>query len=72
MSLVCITTFTDTIAANIAAGMLEEHGIRSILDGSVILDVLPIPSSIGGVRMLVRAEDAQEASGLLREHGDMD
>lgn len=72
MSLVCITTFTDTIAANIAAGMLEEHGIRSILDGSVILDVLPIPSSIGGVRMLVRAEDALKASSLLREHGDMD
>ncbi len=71
MPLVCITTFTDSVAANIAAGMLEEHGIRSILDGSVILDVLPIPSSIGGVRMMVRSEDAEEATRLLREHGDL-
>ncbi len=51
--------------------MLEDNGIESVLDGSTILSVIPVPASIGGVRMMVREEDAQRARALLDEHGDI-
>ncbi|MCM1163587.1 MAG: DUF2007 domain-containing protein [Muribaculaceae bacterium] len=70
MALVCIAEFNTPVEANIAKGMLSDHGIESVLDGSTILSVIPIPSSIGGVRMMVREEDAPEAERLLRQHGD--
>lgn len=71
MSLVCIATFPDPIEANIASGMLAEYGIPAILDGATILGVIPVPSSIGEVRMMVRREDADRACELLSEHSDI-
>ncbi|MCM1521104.1 MAG: DUF2007 domain-containing protein [Muribaculaceae bacterium] len=70
MALVCIAEFNNPVEASIAKGMLADHGIESVLDGSTILSVLPIPSSLGGVRMMVREEDASEARELLNKHGD--
>ena len=71
MPLVCIAEFNTPIEASIARGMLEDNGIESVLDGSTILSVIPVPASIGGVRMMVREEDAQRARALLDEHGDI-
>lgn len=71
MALVCIAEFNTPVGASIARGMLDDHGIESVLDGSTILSVIPVPSSIGGVRMMVREEDAPRAKALLEEHGDI-
>lgn len=70
MPLVCVAEFNNPVEASIAKGMLADHGIESVLDGSTILSVLPMPSSIGGVRMMVRDADAAEAQRLLKQHGD--
>lgn len=71
MPLVCIATFPSPVEASIARGMLAGHSIPAILDGATILGVIPMPASIGGVRMMVHDHDATEALRLLREHGDI-
>lgn len=72
MKLTCVAQFSSPIAANIAQGMLENNGIKSVLDNATIVSVLPIPSAIGGVRLMVREEDRDKALELLREHKDLD
>lgn len=71
MTLVCIAEFNNSVEASIAQGMLADHGIETSLEGSTILSVIPMPYSIGGVRLMVRKEDAAEALRLLELHGDI-
>ncbi len=72
MPLSCIAQFNTPAEASMAQGMLESHGIRSIVDNGTILSVIPIPSTIGGARLMVNSDDVDEAIRLLREHGDLD
>lgn len=72
MDLTCIAQFSNPVTADIARGMLENHGIRAIVDNGTILSVLPMPSAIGGARLMVLESDAQEALRLLGEHGDLE
>ena len=70
--LVLAAEFGNPVEASIAQGMLENHGIKSIVDNSTILSVLPMPSAIGGVRLMVLSEDLPEATRLLEQHGDLE
>lgn len=71
MELKCAAQFNTPAEASIAQGMLENHGIRSVLDNATIVSVLPMPSAIGGVRLMVRKEDYEKAYELLQVHGDI-
>jgi len=71
MELTCVAQFNNPVEANIAQGMLENHGIRSVLDNATIVSVLPMPSAIGGVRLMVRKADYDRALKLLHRHGDI-
>lgn len=71
MELVCVAQFNNPVEANIAKGMLDNHDIPSVLDNETIVGVLPMPSAIGGVRLMVRQEDYDLALELLKDHGDL-
>ncbi len=71
MELTCVAQFNNPVEASIAQGMLENHGIRSVLDNATIVGVLPMPSAIGGVRLMVRKADYDRALELLHSHGDI-
>ncbi len=68
MPLVLLTTFTNSFEANVVKGMLADNGIPSVLDGEMMLSVLPMPQSIGPIRMMVRDEDSEKALVLLKSH----
>ena len=72
MALVHIASFANPVEAEIARGMLADHGIESVADGSTILSVMPMPEALGGVRLMVNSRDYDEALRLLEEHGDLD
>jgi len=66
--IVCIRTFLDVTQAEMVRGFLESQGIES--------DVAPDASSgrlhgsglsVGGARLLVRAEDAKKAETVLKD-----
>ncbi len=71
MELKCVAQFNTPVEASIAQGMLENNDIPSVLDNATIVSVIPVPSAIGGVRLMVREVDFDKAAELLREHGDM-
>lgn len=71
MELVCVAEFNNPVEANIAKGMLENHDIQSVLDNETIVSVLPMPSAIGGVRLMVRQQDYEAALKLLEQHDDI-
>ena len=71
MELVCVAQSNNPVEANIAKGMLENNDIPSILDNETIVSVLPMPSAIGGVRLMVRKEDYDQALELLKKHDDL-
>lgn len=58
--------FSTDWEAHIAQGVLEEHGIRSAIDNEVFGSILPIGfNDIGGIRLIVMAEDLERARELL-------
>lgn len=71
MELRCVAQFNNPVEASIAQGMLENHDIPSVVDNATIVGLIPAPSAIGGVRLMVRDSDFDTAAELLREHGDM-
>jgi hypothetical protein len=62
--LVVVSTFLNQIDAEIAQGALEAAGIESMVSADDAGGVRP-HLWMGGVRLLVRAEDAEEASEIL-------
>lgn len=72
MELVCAAEFSNPVEANIAKGMLVNHEIPCVLDNETIVSVLPMPSAIGGIRLMVRKEDYDTALKLLEEHDDLE
>jgi hypothetical protein len=71
--LVTIARFTNPFEAHLAAGLLHNQGIPSIIaDDSTSLNQLhPIFTPSAGIRVRVRAQDAEEARRVLSEIGDL-
>lgn len=66
--------FSTDWEAHIAQGVLEENGIHSAIDNEVFGSILPIGfNDIGGIRLIVMAEDLDRAVELLAQSssGDM-
>ncbi len=70
VKLVRIRSFSGPTAqldADLAKNILQEEGIPCVLPGEVAAEVLP---GIGVVQLLVREEDAESASDLLKNYFD--
>lgn len=61
-----VAVYSKDWEAHIAVGVLEQAGIRSVIDNEVMSAVLPIGfNSIGGVRLLVNEADYENARKAL-------
>lgn len=70
--LVTVKIFETPVAASIAQGMLESHGIPSITSNNDFSSLYPIGNpSVSGVPLMVRLSDREEALRLLEIHGDL-
>jgi len=71
-TLVTIKTFTYSHEAVIIRSRLEADGIRCFVQDELTTQIHPFMSSaIGGVKLQVRDEDAEEAIAMLKESGDL-
>lgn len=67
-----VATFPDIVSANIVQGMLENHGIASVIDNQAMSSLYPTPlSGNWELRLMVNDKDYDEARQLLDEHGDI-
>jgi hypothetical protein len=62
--LVVVGTFLNRIEAELAQGALEAADIKAIVSADDAGDLQP-GLWMGGVRLLVRAEDAEQAGAIL-------
>ncbi len=62
--LVTVGTFLNRVDAELAQGALQAHGIESLVSADDAGSQRP-HLWMGGVRLLVRAEDAERASKVL-------
>lgn len=65
MSLVEIARFTDVYEADLAAAFLESHGIEVSVTERFQTTVDPLMQRALGIRLMGRAEDADQARQLL-------
>ncbi len=65
--LVVVGTFLNQIDAELAHGALEAAGIESMISADTAGGLRPHLSMMRGVRLLVRAEDAERGSKILGE-----
>jgi hypothetical protein len=63
--LVVVGTFLNEIDAELAQGALEAGGIESMISADDAGGLRPHLSVLSGVRLLVRAEDAEMAGKIL-------
>lgn len=64
--IVLLHVFASDADAHIVQGILQEHGIPTIIDNEIFSRIYPLPfSSVGGLRMMVRDCDYQQAMELL-------
>jgi hypothetical protein len=63
--LVVVGTFLNHIEADLAQGALEAGGIESMISADDAGGLRPHLSMMRGVRLLVRAEDAERAGKIL-------
>jgi hypothetical protein len=69
--LVTIATFDNTIEANLARNQLAAAGIRATLvDEHTVGMNWGLSNAIGGVKLIVREEDYEDASRVLAGSGD--
>lgn len=64
--LIAIHTFTNELEADLAKGALEAFGIDCMIARDDCGGQRPHLALTGGLRLLVRAEDAQSAKEVLR------
>lgn len=70
--IVLAATFSDAAKASIAQGMLENHGIKSMLSNELISNIMAMGSAdFGRVRLSVFRRDLDETMRLLKEHDDI-
>lgn len=66
-----VATFSDPMTASIAKGMLESHGIPSIIDNQAMNSLYPAPmAGVSEVSLSVNDRDFDRAAKLLNEHGE--
>jgi hypothetical protein len=65
--LVVAGTFLNHIEAELAQGALEAGGVESIISADDVGAMRPHLSLTGGVRLFVRADDAERAGQILGE-----
>ena len=71
--LVCIKTYPSRIDANIAQGLLEVNGIKSMVSADDAGGMHPgILWGTGGARLIVRQEDKEAALRLLEDETGSD
>lgn len=65
--------FDNAIDAHIAQGMLQSHGIPSMLDNEIFSSIYPLGASSGftGVKLIVNNEDLERALTLLNNSNDL-
>jgi len=68
--LVVVRTFLNQIDAELAQGALEAGGVESMISADDAGGLRPHLSVLSGVRLLVRAEDAEEAGKILGESSE--
>ncbi|MBO4966425.1 MAG: hypothetical protein J6C81_09260 [Muribaculaceae bacterium] len=67
-----VAIFPNMEAACIAQGMLSSNGIESEITSNALNTVFPAPDAYnGGITLLTSVNDAEEATRLLKEHGDI-
>ena len=72
MNLVRVFMGTE-IEASIIRSVLEEDGIKTVVEGANIATIAPYaagPAGIGSVRVCVRSNDAERARELIAEKRD--
>ncbi len=63
-----IAAFQYTYEANMVKAKLESNGLKVFLADGVTIDSDPlISNAIGGVKVFVLSEDAEQANGILQE-----
>ena len=66
MNFVTVATFDNYIEANIILGKLHNEGIEAFLRDEYTVTIDPIlTNAIGGIKLTVMEQDAEEARGLL-------
>lgn len=68
---VAIAEFSNARDASIAAGMLENHGIRCHVADDAMSTLYGAGATWAPVRLFVAAAEAEQAVELLRQHGDI-
>lgn len=63
--IITIATYPFPTEANIAKMKLEAEGIESIIENEISSQMVFPPQVLGGVKVLVRAEDAERAIQIL-------
>jgi hypothetical protein len=64
-----VAAFTTSLDAELARSLLESHDIPSRLEGDLLVGAaLPLQTALGGVKVLVTANDAVRASELITKH----
>ena len=67
-SLQAVFSSYSPVEAHIVSGMLEDNGIDCVLSNELFASAdSPISNATGGVQVLVRASDADQARALLLE-----
>lgn len=68
---VLLTTYSDSMQANIAKGQLEDAGIHAFLSDEHIVNANPLlGGAVGGVKLWVRDSEAADAKEVLEEATD--
>lgn len=69
--MVTVTSFSSLPQASIAQGMLEAHGVESVLNNVDFNSIYPMGGAGFAINLLVSQQDYEKAVELLRRHGDM-
>lgn len=70
-NLVTVASFSSLPQASIAQGMLEAHDIPTLLNNVDFNSIYPMGGTGFAVNLQVRPQDADRATELLKEHGDL-
>lgn len=70
--LVTIASFADPASANIARSVLDSEGIAACLGAETANTMLPYGTAMGGVKLMVFAEQADKAKAILAAHSAAD
>jgi hypothetical protein len=70
MEFVPVTTVNDTGLANVVRGVLEQAGIETMLGGTGMEDIYPMPS-VNPLHILVSEDDLDRARDVLAQFDTM-